>query len=73
MVDTGAIDDAAENFVNIFIEAFENLFVIIAGKIGDFLGNFISGDLTSNTPALLALTLVMIATGGVLAYKISRG
>lgn len=73
MVDTGSIDDAADNFVNIIIEAFENLFGMFAEKIGDFLGNFISGDLTSNTPALLALTLVMIATGGVLAYKISRG
>ena len=73
MVDTGAIDDAAENFVNIIIEAFETLFVIFAERIGGFLGNFVSGDLTSNSPALLALTFVMIITGGVLAYKISRG
>jgi len=73
MVNTGAIDDAAENFINAILGAFETLFEIFAVKIGDFLGTFIAGDLTSNSPALLALTIVMIATGGVLAYKISKG
>jgi hypothetical protein len=73
MVDTNVIDDMLDTFIDAILDAFTGIAEYFIEAIGNFAGNFMEGDLTSNTPALLALTLVLITTGGVLAYKISRG
>lgn len=73
MVDSDPISDGVDTFIDALFAAFENIVDIFIGTVSDFAGNFISGDLTSNAPALLCLTLVLLGSGGVLAYKISRG
>ena len=72
-IDSNIIDDALANLIDVLIAAGQNMVDQILDTVGGFAGNFVGGDLTANTPALLCLVLVMVATGGILGYKLSRG
>lgn len=72
-IDSDIIEDALDTLIDNFITAFQNILDKILDAIGGFAGNFIEGDLTANSPALLCLVLVMIGTGSILGYKLSKG
>jgi len=62
--------DVLDTVIDLLISAFTTLFESFFGAILNFIGSFVGGDLTANSPALLALVLLMLATGGVMAWKI---
>jgi len=66
-VNTDIIDTVITSLITAFTALFTTLFDVILNLISNFLG----GDLTANTPALLALVFVMLTTGGIMAWKIS--
>lgn len=72
-IDSDIIEDALDTLIDNFINAFQTILDKILEAVVDFGGNFIRGDLTANAPALLCLVLVMLASGGILGYKISKG
>ena len=72
-IDSDIINNALDNLIDLLVAAFQAIIDQLLDAIGGFAGNFIEGDLTANTPALLCLVLVMVGTGGILSYKLSKG
>jgi len=73
MVNTDPVGDMLDTFLDVIFDAGALIVGYFSDAIGGFIGDFIGGDISANTPALLSLFLVIIGTGAALAYKLSRG